>query len=213
MKFLSNIGLLVGIFLLMGPGAMRPDQTLTGMLDPEDMNEARLNRLHPPDQVMDAFGIKPGMIVAEIGAGHGRFVVHLAVRVGQNGKVYAEDINETALSYLARRCYRWYLDNVETILGDVNDPMLPEGQMDCIVVILSYHHFDDPVALLGKARRALKPDGMLAICEWVPLPGEGTPPEILKKQMEAAGYVLERMETFLQHNGVILYLFRVSASH
>ena len=56
------------------------------VLTPESTNEARLNRLQPPDQVMDAIGIKPGMVVAEIGAGHGRYVVQIAVRVGEIGK-------------------------------------------------------------------------------------------------------------------------------
>jgi len=214
MKNLLNIASIVGLCLFLKAGTFRLDQIQMGALDPEDENEARINRLQPPDLVMDAFGIQPGMTVAEIGAGHGRFVVHLAMRVGPNGKVFAEDINETALNYLARRCYRWYLDNVETILGEISDPKLPEGQLDRIVIVLSYHHFEDPVALLEKARGALKPDGRLAICEWVPLSGgEGTPPELLKKQMEAAGYAFERMETFLQRNGVIFYLFRVDSGH
>ena len=63
------------------------------VLTPENANEARLNRLQPPDQVMDAIGIKPGMVVAEIGAGQGRYVVQIAARVGETGKVYAEDID------------------------------------------------------------------------------------------------------------------------
>ncbi|UCG28407.1 MAG: hypothetical protein JSV24_03335, partial [Bacteroidales bacterium] len=63
-------------------------QEVQNVLTPENANEARLNRLQPPEQVMDAIGIKPGMVVAEIGAGRGRYVVQLAVRVGETGKVY-----------------------------------------------------------------------------------------------------------------------------
>ena len=111
------------------------------VLTPESTNEARLNRLQPPDQVMDAIGIKPGMVVAEIGAGHGRYVVQIAVRVGEIGKVYAEDIDAASLQHLERRCERWGLEHVQAILGDVTDPKLPEGELDVIFVISAYHHF------------------------------------------------------------------------
>lgn len=177
------------------------------VLTPESANEARLNRLQPPVQVMDAIGVVPGMIVAEIGAGRGRYVVQLAVRVGESGKVYAEDIDAAALRYLEKRCERWELENVVTILGDVTDPKLPEGELDLIFVISSYHHFEDPVALLRNARSALKPDGKLAIGEW--LGRSGTPPEKLESQMNAAGYKLERTETFLKANNMYIYIFRI----
>ena len=110
-------------------------QQYKGVLEPENDNEARLNRLQPPEKVMDAVGIIPGMIIAEIGAGRGRYVVHLAIRVGETGKVYAEDIDASALRYLENRCEKWGLDNVETIVGDVTDPKLPEGELDLIFIV------------------------------------------------------------------------------
>ncbi|MDH5466749.1 MAG: class I SAM-dependent methyltransferase, partial [Candidatus Aminicenantes bacterium] len=150
--------------------------------------------------------------VAEIGAGRERYVVQLAVRVGENGKVYAEDIDSAALKYLEKRCARWGLENVETIIGDVMDPKLPEGELDLIFVISSYHHFEDPIALLRNARSALKPDGVLAIGEWFPTderPQSGTTPEKMEVQMNAAGYKLERIETFLKANRMNIYIFRI----
>lgn len=180
-------------------------QETQSVLTPENANEARLNRLQPPDQVMDAIGIRPGMVGAEIGAGQGRYVVQLAVRVGEAGKIYGEDIDADALRHLEQRCARWGLTNVETILGDVDDPKLPEGELDFLFVISAYHHFDDPVALLGKARVALRPDGMLAIAEWL----RSTSPEKVEAQMAEAGYKLERTETFLEDNGLYIYIFRI----
>ena len=115
---------------------------------PENANEARLNKLQPPDKVMDIIGASAGMTIAEIGAGWGRYVVHLAERVGPEGKIYAEDINGDALRHLAERCRRVGFANVETVLGDPNDPKLPAGKLDLIFVISSYHHFGDPVALM-----------------------------------------------------------------
>lgn len=192
-----------------------PDQEQEGVLAPENFNEARLNRLQPPDKVMDAVGIVRGMTVAEIGAGRGRYVVQLAVRVGENGKVYAEDIDSAAIRHLEQRCKRWGLKNIETIIGDVTDPKLPEGELDLIFVISSYHHFDDPVALLKNARPALKPDGRLAIGEWLPSDGndsEYTSPKEMEAQMEAAGYKLERIETFLKKNNMYIYIFSIGSS-
>jgi ubiquinone/menaquinone biosynthesis C-methylase UbiE len=179
-------------------------------LTPENANEARLNRLQPPDQVMDAIGIKAGMAVAEIGAGRGRYVVQLAVRVGAEGKVYAEDIDAASLRHLEERCRRWGLHHVETILGEVTDPLLPEGELDVIFIISSFHHFEDPVRLMKNARPALKPDGVLAIGEWLPREGMGSEystPGQMEDRMREAGYRLERIETFLQKNNMNLYIF------
>jgi len=180
--------------------------SVQGVLAPEDANEARLNRLQPPDQVLDAIGIRPGMTGAEIGAGRGRYVVQLAVRVGETGTIYAEDIDAAALEHLDRRCERWGLTNVVSVLGDVTDPKLPKGELDFIFIISSYHHFSDPIALLDNARSALKPDGMVAIGEWL----RSTSPEEVESQMNAAGYTLERTETFLEANGLYLYVFRIA---
>ncbi len=186
------------------------------MLTPENANEARLNRLQPPDQVMDAIGIERGMVGAEIGAGRGRYVVQLAVRVGEAGKVYAEDIDAAALSHLEQRCARWGLDNVETIIGEVTDPKLPEAELDFIFIISSYHHFDDPVALLRNARAALKTDGVLAIGEWLPSDENDrryNSPEEMEAEMAAAGYQLERIETFLEANNLYIYIFRIAEAY
>ena len=196
----------------MASAAAQNTQEQKGVLAPENANEARLNRLQPPDKVMDAIGVSPGMVVAEIGAGRGRYVVQFAVRVGEKGKVYAEDIDAAALQYLEKRCERWGLENVETILGDVTDPKLPEGKIDLIFVISAYHHFADPVALLKNARSALKPDGKVAIGEWFPTdeyPRSGTTPEKMEAQMNEAGYKLERLETFLEANRMYIYIFRI----
>ena len=200
-----HVLLFIFLTFLMGSAAIHSAQEQQSVLAPENTNEARLNRLQPPDQVMDAIGVVPGMVVAEIGAGRGRYVVQLAVRVGESGKVYAEDIDAVALRYLEKRCERWGLENVEAILGDVTDPKLPEGELGLIFIISAFHHFEDPVALLRNARSALKPEGKLAVGEW--LGRSGTPPKKLESQMNAAGYKLERIESFLKANNMYIYVF------
>ena len=201
--------LFTATFLLLSITGIAQQQK--GVLEPEDDNEARLNRLQPPEKVIDAAGVFPGMILAEIGAGRGRYVVQLAVRVGETGKVYAEDIDAAALRHLENRCEKWNLHNVETILGEAINPKLPEGELDLIFVISSYHHFGDPIALMRNARPALKPDGRLAIVEWLPWSEsdkEGTSPEALEAQMKAAGFTLMRTENLSMAKPLNIYIFR-----
>ena len=208
---LSTVASLALVVLAL-PGVPRQAQDVRKA---ENWNEERLNGLQPPDQVMDAIGLKPGMTVAEIGAGRGRYVVHLAVRAGRSGKVYAEDIDAPSLKHLEARCRNGGLENVSTILGDVADPKLPAGELDLIFVISSYHHFDDPVTLMRNARPSLKPGGRLAICEWLPR-GKDTPesttPEEMEAQMKAAGYTLERIDKLLEANRMYIYIFRPDGS-
>jgi len=209
MNFFKKMLFLLLVFACFGQGAAEEQ---AGVLTPENANEARLNRLQPPARVLDAIGVRPGMVVAEIGAGRGRYAVQLAVRVGRSGRVYAEDIDADALAHLRRRCQRWGLKNITPVLGDVIDPKLPAGQLDLIWIVSSYHHFDDPVTLLRRARSALKPDGRLAIGEWSSINEIGrhhTTSEYIIKQMEAAGYILERVETFLKANNFLIYVFRI----
>jgi len=172
-------------------------QTTTSRIGAENAEESESNALWPPEKIMDIGGLGPGMTVAEIGAGRGRTIVFMAERVGKLGKVYAEDISTEDLQFLAERCRRAGFGNVETILGDSIDPKLPAGTLDVIFVINAYHHFNDPIALMRKARVALKPSGRLVVVEWVKPAsgrGEGTSPETIKAQMEEAGFVLDRME-------------------
>jgi ubiquinone/menaquinone biosynthesis C-methylase UbiE len=208
MVFFKKILFLMLVFICFGHGSAAEQ---AGVLTPENANEARLNRLQPPVLVMDAIGVKPGMVVAEIGAGQGRYVVQLAVRVGRSGRVYAEDIDAAALDFLRQRCQRWGLENVTPVLGEVSDPKLPAGRLDLIWIVSSYHHFDDPVALLRRARPALKAGGVLAIGEWISIHEtgrHGTTSENIIKQVKTAGYVLERVETFLKANNFLIYVFR-----
>jgi len=137
--------------------------------------------------------------------------MHLANRVGASGRVYAEDIDRAALAHLRDRCRRWDIRNVEIVVGDVTDPKLPAGTLDLIFIISSYHHFDDPVALLRNARAALKPDGVVAIGEWAPSGGGGeyVTPEQMTSQMSAAGFQLERLDPLLKASGMNLFIFRL----
>jgi SAM-dependent methyltransferase len=139
--------------------------------------------------------------------------VQIAHRVGESGKVYANDIDAAALRYLEQRCAKWGFGNVEAIVGEPTHPRFPEGELDLIFMISTYHHISQPTELMRNALPALKPDGRLAIAEWVPRNGNGatnsaTPPEVLEKRMNEAGYELQRTVPFPDPtNGFNIYIF------
>jgi ubiquinone/menaquinone biosynthesis C-methylase UbiE len=171
--------------------------------------EKRLNKLQPPKEIMDAIGVRPGMIIGEIGAGTGRMTVWLADRVGDEGKIYANDIDRKALDYLERRCEKDNLKNVVTILGEVEDPLLPENALDLAFMINVYHHLDMPVALVKNIIPSLKATGILAIVDADPeKSGYGanhsTPKEEILAQLDEAGYELIRVETFLPDDNIYI---------
>jgi L-ascorbate metabolism protein UlaG (beta-lactamase superfamily)/SAM-dependent methyltransferase len=176
--------------------------------------EARANALQPPAKVMDILGLATGMNIAEIGAGKGRYVVHLADRVGPEGRVYAEDIDAEALRHLAERCRLGGFANVEAILGDATDPKLPRGALDLIFIVGSYQHFSDPVALMRNARTALKKGGRAAIVDC--FAARDTRYDVTEKtmfdQMEKAGFVLVHIDRSLEAGGGgKIYLFNQGA--
>ena len=174
--------------------------------------EARFEPIQPTARIMDTLGISPGMIVAEIGAGNGRFAVRVAARVGDSGRVYANDIDPEALEFMRDRCRRENPQNMTVIRGSATDPMLPPARMDMIYVINSYEHFDDPVTILENAAPALKPGGILAIIATDPnkapdARGHSVPLEVILHDASVAGFEILRMATFLPRDNI--YIFRV----
>lgn len=133
-----------------------------------ELSEKRNNERQPPDKVMDAIGVTAGMVIGEVGAGRGRYTVHLARRVGDTGKIYANDIDAEALNFLRYRCQRDEIANVEIVLGDVEDPKFPEASLDMIFMVWVYHMVESPVPLLRSFGDSLKPGAKVVIVEPVP---------------------------------------------
>jgi ubiquinone/menaquinone biosynthesis C-methylase UbiE len=174
-----------------------------------DSWEDRQTRQQPPDIVLKAIGLEKGMVVGEIGAGRGRYSVILAGKVGDQGHIYANDINKEDLEYLEFRTERDGIKNLSIILGEELDPLLPENKLDMLFIVNSYHHFSQPVTLLKNAYPALKQSGTLAIMEGVPgkgYSGHTTPQTELIKQMEKAGYTFVEVAAELEKDNI--YIFR-----
>jgi ubiquinone/menaquinone biosynthesis C-methylase UbiE len=129
-----------------------------------DRNE-RESEEHP-DAALDALRIKPGMVVADVGAGTGYMTLRLAKRVGPTGKVYAEDVQQEMLRRLRQNAAEAGLENIEEVLGAEADPKLPAGKLDLILLVDVYHEFSQPQAMVRKMREALKPDGRLVLLEY-----------------------------------------------
>jgi len=170
--------------------------------------EKRVNRRQPPERIMDAIGLKPGMVIGEVGAGTGRISVWLARRVGPQGKVFANDIDAEALDRLWARAKRLKFGNVETVLGKSDDPLLPRDALDIAFMINVYHHLEKPRAILVAIRPSLKPGGVLAIVERDPAKSESaseaTPREDMARRLDEAGYELVRVETFLAEDNIYI---------
>jgi ubiquinone/menaquinone biosynthesis C-methylase UbiE len=207
----AQLAIVLFFSLILAPSCFPSSQTQSFRIESW---EERLNDRQPPEEIMDALDFRPGMIVGEIGAGSGRMTMWLAQRVGPEGKIYANDIDEEALGKLRRRCERDDVRNVEIIVGEVKDPLLPESTLDLVFLINVYHHADDPVALLHNARASLAAGGLLAIVEcdpgkidWAKEHGCVAPDEMVR-QLSGAGYELVRTDSFLREDS--LNLFRKS---
>lgn len=182
----------------------------------EERGEGRTNERQPPDKIMAAIGVKPGMVVGEVGAGQGRFTVHLARKVGESGKIYANDINESSLDHLRDRCQRLDFKNVEIILGRVDDPLFPKNSLDMAFMILTYHHLAEPVALLKNLIPSLKLGATVVVVDPDPVKDadrgghESTSKEKIEKEAGQAGFDLIRIETFLERDNI--FILRVKGS-
>ena len=117
------------------------------------------------NRVMDILGITSGKTIADIGAGSGWFTVRAALRVGEGGVVYAVDINPESIRYIGDRAQKEKLKNVKTILGKADDPLLPAGAIDSVLLLKTYHEVSEPVALLRNLRAALRPGAKVGIID------------------------------------------------
>jgi SAM-dependent methyltransferase len=171
----------------------------------------RDERLHI-NRVMDILDIAPGKGVADIGAGSGWFALRAARRVGPSGTVYAVDINPDAIRYIDRRMHSESLANIKTILSKPDDPMLPKGAVDAVLLLKTYHEVADPIALLEHLRPALRPGGRLGIID---RNGNGTNHgvgrKIVVEEAVRAGYRLLQTYEFVKDDGMDYFLVFIIA--
>lgn len=156
--------------------------------------EAR-DRLGEFDRVVELAGVKPGMWVADVGAGEGYYSVRLSPVVGPDGRVLAEDIVPEVRDRLAQRVQRENLDNVAVLLGEADDPKLPAHSLDRIFLMHMYHEVASPYAFLWHVRESLKPEGQIIVVDADrPPQRHGMPPELLRCEFAAVGLRLRQLQ-------------------
>lgn len=164
-----------------------------------------------PAKAIDALGLKPGMVVADIGAGSGYYASRMAKRVGPAGKVYATDIQPGMIAILERRIASEGLTNVTTVLGAMDDPRLPAQSIDLAIMVDVYHELQEPQVFLQRLKAAFKPGGRLVLLEFrkedpkVPiLEVHKMSVAEVKQELEAEGYVLDRVIDVLPWQHIIV---------
>lgn len=123
-----------------------------------------------PGQLVHDMGVQKGMTVADVGTGIGYMLPFLSRAVGPDGHVIAEDIFDDFLAAARDRAENQKLTNVAFVKGTETDPNLPEGQMDEVLVLDAYHHFDYPEKMLAAIHKALKDGGKLVVVEYYKRP-------------------------------------------
>ena len=150
-----------------------------------------------PREVVAALALRPGMRVADLGAGSGYFSRWLSDAVGPTGTIFAVDPEPNLVGYLRTRAEREHTANVVPVLASFDNPRLPAGGVDLVLIVDTIHHIDDRLTYLRTLRRVLAPDGRVAVVDWrqgvLPV---GPPPEhrlareAVVSEMAASGYRL-----------------------
>ena len=170
---------------------------------------------HQREKITAAAGLKPGMIMADIGAGTGLFTLHFAQVVGENGKVYAVEIAKNFLENIKARASKASASNVQAILCTERSVELPEASIDLAFICDVYHHFEYPQATLASLHKALKPGGELILIDFKRIKGESSDfvmghvragQEVFEAEVAAAGFEkFAEVEGILKENYIVKF--------
>ena len=165
---------------------------------------------HQRERIVAAAGLKPGMAMADIGAGTGLFTLHFAQAVGADGKVFAVEIAKNFLEHIKARASKASASNVQTILCTGKSVELPESSIDLAFICDVYHHFEYPQATLATLHKALKPGGELVLIDFKRIPGQTSDfimghvragQEVFEAEVTAAGFEkVDEVKDLLKEN-------------
>ena len=169
--------------------------------------QSRRDKRDQPEKLIDVAGVKPGMSIGEAGAGEGYFTFFLSRRVGDKGRVYANDIDKQALQDLVHRCEREGVNNIEVVLGEVADPNFPVNDLDMIVMLYAFHDFTEKEAWLRNVKKYMNNEAKLVIFD-----GEdahtGMSEELVAELCEKTGFKLVRHDHL--HSGIWVYILNIN---
>jgi SAM-dependent methyltransferase len=127
--------------------------------------EAERDSWQRPADVMEALDLGDGKVVVDLGSGVGYFALKLAARVGRRGRVLAVDVRRFPLLFLRARALRRGLHNLEAVHGEPDDPHLPAGGVDAVLVANTFHELEHQELVLGRVKDALRPSGRLVLVD------------------------------------------------
>lgn len=164
----------------------------------------------PPEVIMDSIGVKPGMIIGEPGAGRGFFTIPLAKRVGENGRVYANDISKRSLNKLEEKAKTEGLNNIEIVIGELEDPVFPVKNLDMMIMVYVLHDIEKPAKFMKNAQKYIQPGKPLVIIERA-REHDDSPPhffnqEQILKALKQTNFKFVEKKTFLEKD--IIYIFQ-----
>lgn len=169
----------------------RPDRPEKKVVSNEFSDEDVRDERGEADTVMDLANIDDGMTVADIGAGEGYYTVRLAQRVGQKGRVLAQDIDRAVLDRLGQRIDRERLENISIKLGAPDDPQLPVDSFDRVFLVHVYREVTEPYAFLWRIWPSLTDSGQIIVVDIDrPTTKDGIPPSLLFCEFKAVGFEL-----------------------
>lgn len=166
------------------------------------------------DEIVDALQLKPGMHVADIGAGTGLFTRRFAKKLGQSGKVYAVDISAEFVRNIVRQAKQSGLNNIEGIVNTGRSTRLADNSIDLAFTCDTYHHFEYPQAMLQSIYKALKKNGRLVVIDFRKDPDVSSRWVMghvranrltVRSEIEQAGFRYLKDEDMLQNNYFMIF--------
>lgn len=211
-------------FLILGPAAARAQDAgqrtphgLHGLHnDPKGyigaLEDPQRDAYQKPQEVLAALKIKPGEVIADIGAGSGYFTFPLARRVGERGRVFAVDVSPDMILHINRRIRDLKSINVVSVLADPDDPLLAAGSVDRFFFCDSWHHIENQSRYLAQIKKLLKPHGEVVMIDFHRKELPVGPPLAMKiaredliRQMDGNGFRLIREHTFLPYQYFLVF--------
>jgi predicted methyltransferase len=176
------------------------------------LEDPKRDAYQKPHEVLAALKIKPGEVIADIGAGSGYFTFRLSHFVGDKGKVYAVDVSPDMIRHINRRIRETKTTNIVSMLADTDDPLLPDRSVNRFFICDVWHHVENQTKYLSLMKKMLKPGGEVVMIDFhkkdLPI---GPPPQMkiaredLIKQMEKNGFRLIKEHTFLPYQYFLVF--------
>ena len=166
-----------------------PNRPVAQIISAEYSDEKTRDLHHEAERVMDLLSIKPGVRVADIGAGRGYYTVRLSARLGPDATIYATDLKADHINELRARLKSEGIDGVKVVLSSPNDPTLPPAAIDVALLAHVYHEIENPYEFMYRLHRSLALGARVGIVDLDrSTESHGTPPKLLRCELGALGY-------------------------